>query len=206
MYLLRGATVILLLGFAGHACAQAGKPTISMERFEGSSIRTELSRDIVLNKGSTLKREWFVVRDSSAPVAIEGSSGVSVVYKSDGRYSGGYEYRASYQLKAQEPVTAVEVRFVVLNVFGGLLKTLTATEVVDFNAAKELSGSWRIFSENEASEAFASIAYVAQVRTASGKVYEANRSAVFEQVRKVARRITEADLEPKREAPAPTKS
>jgi len=45
-----------------------------------------------------------------------------------------------------------------------------------------------------------SSSYVARVRTASGRVYEIDRVAVLEQIRKVARKITEADLEPKRDS------
>lgn len=86
--------------------------------------------------------------------------------------------------------------------FGRLLKTLSATEVEDFSDVRNFDATWRVWSENEASEAFASVAYIAQVRTASRGVYEVDRTAVFDQVRKVAKRITEADLEPKREQPA----
>ena len=150
----------------------------------------------------SLKREWFVVRDENSPVSIEGSTGIQVAYKSGERYSSGqYQYNVMYQLKAKEPIAAFEIRVHVLDVFGRLLKTLSASELVDFSDSRSFDGTWRIWSENEASEAFASVAYVAQVRTASGRVYEADRAAVFDQVRKVARRITEADLEPKREAP-----
>ncbi|WP_310389282.1 hypothetical protein [Roseateles sp.] len=153
-----------------------------------------------MNNGSTLRREWFVIRDDASPVQIVGSAGVNVIYKSE-RSSGQYQYRIPYQLKSKESVTAVEVRMHVLDVFGRLLKTLSSTEVTDFSDIKGFEGIWRIWSENEASGAFASVAYVAQVRTASGRVYEADRTAVFEQVRKVAKRISEADLEPEKETP-----
>ncbi len=171
-----------------------------MDRSEGTSIVTNLGYNVTLNKGSTLRREWFVIRDDAAPVQIEGAAGVNVIYKSE-RSSGQYQYQIPYQLKAKEPVTAVEIRVHVLDVFGRLLKTLSATEVIDFSETRGFEGNWRIWSENEASEAFASVAYVAQARTASGRVYEADRTAIFDQVRKVAKRISEADLEPKKEAP-----
>jgi hypothetical protein len=176
--------------------------TISIERYEGGSVITDLGYNISLNKNSSLKREWFVVRDENSPASIEGLAGVRVAYKSGERYSSGqYQYGVTYQLKAKEPIVAFEIRVHVLDVFGRLLKTLSSTELVDFSDSRSFDGNWRIWSENEASEAFASVAYVAQVRTASGRVYEADRAAVFDQIRKVARRITEADLEPKREVP-----
>ena len=176
--------------------------TISIERYEGGSVVTDLGYNISLNKKSSLKREWFVVRDENSPASIVGSAGVQVTYKSGEKYSSGqYQYNVTYKLRANEPIAAFEIRVHVLDVFGRLLKTLSASELVDFSDSSSFDGTWRIWSENEASEAFASVAYIAQVRTASGRVYEADRAAVFDQVRKVARRITEADLEPKREAP-----
>jgi len=200
---------IALLAATSVAYAQQAKAappakatTISIERYEGGSVVTDLGYNISLNKNSSLKREWFVVRDENSPASIEGSAGIQVTYKSSERYSSGqYQYNVRYQLKAKEPIAAFEIRVHVLDVFGRLLKTLSASELVDFSGSQSLDGTWQIWSENEASEAFASVAYVAQVRTASGRVYEADRAAVFDQVRKVARRITEADLEPKREAP-----
>ena len=46
------------------------------------------------------------------------------------------------------------------------------------------------------------MAYVASVRTAAGRVYEINRPALLEQLLKVSRRITEADIEPPKRDPA----
>jgi len=95
--------------------------------------------------------------------------------------------------------TAVEIRVHVIDVFGKLIRKLSSSQILDFADQKYFDGKWRLWSENEASEAFASVAYVAQVRTAAGRVYEIDRAAVLEQVRKVSKRITEADLEPKKD-------
>ena len=184
----------------------ATRVPVSMDRYPGGSVVTELSSSIKLNKESTLNREWFVVRDDNVPLNIEGPAGINVVYESGGQYSSGrYLYKVAYSLRAKEPIAAFELRVVVLDVFGKLIKTLTATQLTDFSDAKSFNGTWTIWSENEASEAFASVTYVAQVRTAGGRVYEADRAAVVEQVRKVGKRITVVDLEPKRETPVPPK-
>ncbi|WP_143434149.1 hypothetical protein [Hydrogenophaga sp. H7] len=174
--------------------------SISMERFEGQSVITDLGFNVKLNGNSTLKREWFVVRDDSAPISINGAAGVQVVYKSGDKYSSGqYQYKVDYKLEPREPITAFQIRIHVLDVFGRLLHTLSDTELFDFSESQGFDGTWRIGSENDASEAFASVAYISQVRTAKGRVYEVDRAAVFDQVRKVARRIAEVDLEPKSE-------
>lgn len=183
----------------------APKSNLSMVRLDGSSIKTDLGYGVVLNSGSTLKREWFQIRDEDSPVQFPGGSyyatGADVIYKSE-KNSGNYQYRVYYQLVPKEPVSAVEVRVHVLDVFGKLIKTLSSTQIVDFSELKTFEGAWRIWSENEASEAFASVAYVAQVRTTAGRVYEVDKASVLEQVRKVSKRITEADLEPKKDPQA----
>lgn len=146
-----------------------------------------------------MSREYFVLRDDGSPLSISGSAGINVFFDSGSRSSGEYQYKVPYTVIAKEPITAFELRVHVLDVFGRLLKTLSATEVRDFDGEKNFNDTWRILSENEASEAFASVAYIAQVRTAAGKVYEMDRLAVLDQLRKVGKRITEADLDPKRE-------
>lgn len=203
-------TLITVLTVAQLACSgsssslaevqsASSKSTLAMERFEGSSIRTELSPSIVLNGGSGLKREWFVVRDPSAPAAVNGTAGITVVYKPGERFSSGeYQYRFDYTVEMSEPLSAVEVRVQVFDIFGRHLKTLSTTEIADMNGKVALSGGWRIFSENEASEAYSSVAYVAQARTVSGKVYVISTPPLLEQLKKVTARITEADIEPKR--------
>jgi hypothetical protein len=182
--------------------AQAGGTSILIERSEGTAVTVSLGYGITLNKESALRREWFVVRDAQSPAVLDGASGVNVVYKSGDRSSRGeYQYSIPYRISPKEPITAFEVRVIVIDVFGRLVKTLSSTELINLSEPRSFEGTWRIFSENEASEAFASVAYVAQVRTAAGRVYVTDRSAVFEQVRRVASRLTEADLEPKRDAP-----
>lgn len=164
-------------------------------------MKVDLGYNISLNKDSSLKREWFVVRDDSSPAYIEGNMGIKVQYKSGERSSGHYLYNADYVVKAREAIYAVEARVIVIDTFGRVIRTLSTTEVLDLaeGQQKYIDPSWRIYSESEATEAFASIAYVAQVRTQAGKVYEIDRSAVLDQVRKVTRKIADADLDPKRE-------
>jgi hypothetical protein len=176
--------------------------TIRIDRTEGAPVQVPLGFGIVLNRESTLNREWFAVNDSLAPLNLDSIQGINVVYKPGERSSRGeYQYVLSYRLTPKEPVTAFEVRAVVIDVFGRLVRTLSATELVNLQQPKDFRAEWRIFSENEASEAFASVVYVAQVRTASGRVYVADRTKIFDQIRGVATRLTEADLEPKRDAP-----
>lgn len=56
---------------------------------------------------------------------------------------------------------------------------------------------WTVSSENEVEEHYASIAYVARVRLASGRVLEGSTDRVVEEARKFSSKFTPADLDPK---------
>lgn len=184
---------------ASAPASAASTPALTMGRFEGTPVRTSLGYGIVLNKGSGLKREWFVVQDAGAPASIDGPAGVEVEYKPGERYSSGqFEYSLAYSLVAAEPLTAVEIRAQLFDVFGRHIRTLSASDVADLSGKTPLHGRWRIYSENEASEVYSSVVYVAQARTAAGKVYTIDSAPLLVQLKKVAAKITEADIESKK--------
>ena len=169
-------------------------------RGQGGSIRTELGFGIVLNEGSSLQREWIAVHDD-LPLVFEGTPGVTTSYESGDRFSRGeYRYTAQATLSASldQPVTAFEVRFVTFDVFGERMSTLSATEIEDIAAGgqRTFDWEWNLFRGNDASHYFASIAFIANVRTADGQVHVANYDAVLDAVRGFAEEATEADLDP----------
>jgi hypothetical protein len=65
------------------------------------------------------------------------------------------------------------------------------------NPPKEFTGAWNAYSENEVSEYYASIAFVARVRTKAGRVFEANLTPVLEEARKLSKKFSPENLEPK---------
>lgn len=75
-------------------------------------------------------------------------------------------------------------------------KNLSATEIVDIRSGAEtsFSGQWKIYSENEASEVSASLAYIYQVRTKDGKVYRTNLDNIVKEVQKFSDKFTIEDL------------
>ncbi|MCL4759749.1 MAG: hypothetical protein KJZ96_15550 [Rhodocyclaceae bacterium] len=191
---------VAALVLASGAFAQSNAKDITITRGSGASIKTDLGHGIVLNKESSLTREWSTLHDASMPLDLKYSECVEVKFVS-GRVSGEYVYSGFYGVVAKEPVRALEVRFMLFDVFGSHIRTLSSTKVVDLEpeAVRVLDSQWRVFSENEASEYFACLSYVARVRTASGKVYEYNSTAVLEAARQFSGRLTAADLEPEPE-------
>lgn len=174
----------------GHASAQA----LTTRTGEGGSVKVDLGYNVVLNKASSLTRQWVYIQDPKCPVDIEGSTDVHVRYKKD------YNYQASMIFKAKQDVTAVEVIHVITDVFGRRLSTLQNATVRDVKAGDTgvTDGEWRIWSETEASHAFTSFTYVRSVRTADGKVYFAPMAQVLEVIRKGAPSLTSTDIEPKK--------
>ena len=171
--------------------------TLTTRTGEGASVKTDLGYNVVLNKNSSLKRQWIYIQDPKAPVDIEYQTDVAVVYKKD------YTYQMSVPVKAKQDVTAIELIHVILDVFGRRLNTLQNTAVVDVkaNEAASVGGEWRIWSEVEASLAHTSFTYVRSVRTADGKVYFAPMAQVLEIIKKGAPTLTGSDIEPKKPEP-----
>ena len=174
---------------------------VTFTRGPGGSIQTTLGYGIKVNSASSLQREWITAHDSLLPVDLSGTIGVVTAYKTGSSYSyGDYEYRANVPVRTRDSLSAVEIRFVLFDIWGDFVKTLSMTEVEDVpaNTTKTYSPAWRLYSENEASEHYASIAYVARVRTKAGRVFEANYTPIVAEARKLSERFTPEDLDPRR--------
>lgn len=163
----------------------------------GGSIQTVLSPKVKINKGSSLTREWITVHDDQIRATFSNTHGISTRYVSYA--GGGYRYGASFIIKAQEALSAIEVRFLLFDIWGEHTKSLSTTEIVDIKggATKKFTGQWNIFSENEVSNFYASIAYISRVRTKSGLVIYADPRLVLEQAKRYSDKFAEKDLEPK---------
>jgi hypothetical protein len=180
----------------------AEKPRVEVLKGSGGTIKTPLSQNIVLNDKSSLQREWITISDKTLPVIFSGLSGITTKYESGDRYSSGnYIYTSTYKIICAEPITALEVRFIAFDVWGKTIKSLLSTEIEDFGVGTHsITSKWNLFSENEASHFYASIAYVYRVRTKAGKVFEANPGVVLEQARLLNSKFEAGELEPEKPA------
>jgi hypothetical protein len=182
---------LLLASTAG--MAEDG-PTVT--RTDGGSIQTVLSAGIVVNEKSSLRREWIAVHDPEFPADLKGTPGVTTAYVRE-RRGGEYAYQAEWNLTAHEPLAAVQVKFICFDIWGERTKALVSSKIEDIPAGtRKYSASWSLYSEHECAEHYASIAYVARVRTQSGKVFEADVRPIVEEAKRFSAKFTEADLEP----------
>jgi hypothetical protein len=173
--------------------AQQAASAARVTRVTTGPIKTDLGYDIVLNKNSSLRREGIVVH-TSLPAALADSVGVFTTYA-----EREYHYNAVLPVTVKEALSAVEIRVLVFNVFGDLVRSLSDTEIEDVPAGetRKFQPTWNIFNENEAAEHYASIAYIARVRTAAGRVLTADPAPVLAEARRFSAKLTAADLEPK---------
>jgi hypothetical protein len=97
------------------------------------------------------------------------------------------------------------VRFLTFDVWGEHVRTLSFEQVEDMpaNTRKEFTGEWSLYSENEVEKHYASIAYIARVRLAGGRVVEAPTQLVLDEARKFSQKFTAAQLEPQPPSPPP---
>jgi len=121
---------------------------------------------IPLNEGSSLQRERILLNIPSCPVQIVGST-LTFDYK-----ERGFQYKVRTTLQAQQPITAVEIRHILYDVFGDHMNNLSNTEAKDLNTGEHvIDGIWNTLRENDLSEHLTTVSYVARVRLADGKVW-----------------------------------
>jgi hypothetical protein len=180
---------------------------VTFTRFGGGSMSTDAGAGMVINRASGLEREWIVVTDERLPVSIIGEAGIRTVYVSPHRYRiGGYEYRSDFSLVARKDIAAVEVRIVVFDVWGDFVRTLSLTQIQDVAAGETIrvQPRWQVFRESEVADHYGSLAYVARVRTSSGRILEAEYERIVGEIRTFSKRFTPELLEPGQAMPGDT--
>lgn len=176
--------------------AQAA-PLIS--RDSGGSNQTPLGYGIVVNKESSLQREWIVVNSPSFPASIKTPAGIKTSYESKG---SDYFYGTDLTLETKEELSAFEIRFLVFDVWGDHVRTLSFDEIADIPVGKkDFQPRWSLYSENEASAHYASIGWVARVRTRAGKVIDADPTPVLAEAKRFSKKFTASDLDPAKPTP-----
>jgi hypothetical protein len=135
---------------------------------------------IKVNDGSTLKKEYITINDTNCPIQMV-DAGIETSYA-----ASKYSFNPIGLLKSKEPIVAYEVVHLIYNVFGEHMKSLSNTEIIDFEGEKNFSrySSWYA-SENNVSEYLICISYVSNVRTKSGKIWHYNFKALKEQLNKI---------------------
>ena len=116
------AIVVMLASSEAWAQAPAAKAQVVITRATGGSIQTRLSANIIVNKESGITREWIAIHDPAMPAILVGTPGVTTAYVPD-RLRGEYQYQAKPSVEAKEALAAVEIRFLVFDVWAACANT-----------------------------------------------------------------------------------
>jgi len=185
--LLGGLSVLFFI--AGSAYGQQ----LEVTELDGGSVTTKLIADIALNKGSSLHRKWFLINSPSCPIRLDGA-GVRTVYG-----DRNYSFEPAGNIAATEAVTAFEVRFMLFDLWGEHMKTLSGTELHDLDAGTTFAlsevGSWRA-RETDVAQYLTAVGFIAHVRTGDGRTWRAETSAILQEVEAVKLSLTLEELEP----------
>jgi len=157
------------------------------------------------NEKSKLFREWIILDDPRLPLGFDvaKTQGLNTGKKYNGHSFDWLFKNRTYLVVRSEAITAFEIRHLTFDVWGNHFRTLTGTEIADHAVASaiQLDHTWNLYSDSEAWDFYASITYVARVRTAAGKVIEAETDVVLREARRFSEKFTVEQLEPSAKKP-----
>ena len=169
---------------------------IKVAKFDGGSVATDLGYGLKVNDQSTLIRSWIVLNDSGCPIQLFGS-GIKTIFG-----DREYKYIPDGSAYAKETVTAFDIRFLLYDIFGNYIKTLTGKQVKDIQMGTTIEleniGNWRTW-ENEVSDLLTIVSFVAQVRSSSGVIWKCDTKLLSEELSKNKFKISNEYFEPSKE-------
>lgn len=155
---------------------------IKVTDYDGGSVVTELGYGIKVNAQSTLMRSWVVLNDSGCPIQL-GRSGIKTIYG-----DREYNFIPEGSISSKEKVAAIDIRFLLYDIFGDHIKTIICTHVADIQTGASIElkniGGWRAL-ENEISGLLTVVSFVAQVRTSTGTVWKFNAKLIDAELSKI---------------------
>jgi hypothetical protein len=166
--------------------AQIRAQGIQATNLDGGTVVTELGFNIKVNEKSALRRTWTVLNDPSCPIQLS-DAGIKTLYRDH------YIFNATGSAKTSKPVQAFEIRYLLYDVFGEHLRTLSSTEVTDlpadFSFQLGKSGTWRAW-ETDVSQLLTVVAFVAQFRGEDGKIWRYNQKAIGDELGRIQLKVT----------------
>jgi hypothetical protein len=178
-------TAVLLIGSV-QFFGQPSRPLITETSDGGSMVLSEYAH---INKESALHRSWHTVNDSTCPIQLV-KAGVRTE-----EYLTGYNAVVG-AFAAKEPITALEMRFALYDVFDEHIVTLETTWVEDVASpgsfmfknnspvTTQRAPKLLLFraDPNDVERLLTVISFVSKVRTKSGTVWRYDPAAMVSEV------------------------
>jgi hypothetical protein len=164
---------------------------LDVKKVNGGSVITKLGMGIKVNEGSTLSREFITINSPSCPLQLT-DVGINTAY------ANSYSFVPVGNITPRESITAYEVHHVLYDVFGRHIKTLSNQTIKDINAPTifDKYSSWYA-SENNVSEYFICVSYVADVRTANNVIWHYDSKEMQSELNKIKLKFDESFEPPK---------
>lgn len=163
---------------------------LQVNEYDGGSVALRTPTGL-LNQDSTLKRTWYVIDDTNSPVRPERAG---VTTRLDEKERIQYFVPVG-TVSPKQAISAVEVRYVLFNIWGERLRTLLLTRLADSSTHVDLraGNDWPAL-ELEASQLVTVVAFVARVRMADGQQWTYNAHDMAARIEALGLKAAESDL------------
>ncbi|MBZ5685449.1 MAG: hypothetical protein LAP86_10460 [Acidobacteriia bacterium] len=186
------AVVVLFLSIPYVVAQNSGDPALQVHQDDGGSVSVRTIGGW-MNQDSSLKRTWFVVDDPNAPARLERAG----VFPRLDEKEGVHYFVPVATVSPKQAISAVEVRYMLFDVWGDRIRTLSVTRLVDSATHIEVRESNRFPAlESEAGQLVMLVAFVAHVRTADGRTWAFDPPGMVRQIRDLGLNCAPADLAP----------
>ncbi len=168
--------ILFLTAFLFVNALSASAQELKIEMREGGSVATNLEFGSALNNTSSLKRKLITINDPSSPARLS-DTGIKTRHRDEAFY-----FEPVGWVNPARPVSAVNVRFILYDMFGNHIETLSGTVVEDFGpeTSFDLSrlGFWKA-EEMAARNLLTIVTFVAHVRTQGETVWTHSPEAII---------------------------
>ncbi len=144
-------------------------------------LNSKYESDLRLNMESSLSRDWIILNDTACPIQLSNSVGINTIYK-----DRSIRFIPMGSIKTLQPITAFEIVYVLYDVFGEHLLSLSNVEIADIESSKLLKNgdSWYA-TDNQVAEYYTCVSFVMKVRTKDGIIWNYDPLSISKELGKI---------------------
>jgi len=184
--------VVLFMSISSLVAQVNGDAVLQVREDDGGSVIVRGPNGL-LNQSSSLKRKWYAIDDAACTVRLNRTG----IYTKFDNTQGTYAFVPVGSLTPKQAISAVEVRYILFDVWGQRIRTLSLTKLADSATSVDFrdSSAWPAW-EPEVSNLVTVVAFVARVRTADGAVWTYDKAAMLQQIQTLGVAIAQPDMVP----------
>ncbi len=183
--------VLFLVASLGIA-QDKSRSALQVHREDGGSVTVHTAGGF-LNQDSSLKRTFYIVDDPNSPATIEHAG---IFPRLDEKEKVHY-FLPIGTVAPKQAVSAVEVRYILFDVWGQRLRTLSATRLADSSTHVDFRGSTKWMAlESEFGQLVTVVSFVSRIRTAEGDVWTFDANRMASQIEALGLNVAPPDLNP----------